>query len=372
MKWSVKIITLAGIDVLIHWTFLILLGWVVVVHLEQGQSLTAAVEGVGFIVAIFGCVVLHELGHALTARRFGIATRDITLLPIGGVARLERMPEDPRQEFLVAIAGPAVNVVIATVLLLVILSVSRLEMPQQSLLVGGHFLSKLLWVNVSLVVFNLLPAFPMDGGRILRSLLARRMPYERATHMAANVGQAIAILFGVLGFLTNWFLLFIAIFVYLGAQAEAQMVQLRAVFSGVRVREAMMTRFRVLDRSDKLSAPVDELIAGSQHDFPVQENGQVVGMLFRTDLVKALARLGPEASVDEAMSQCGQVVEDSTMLDKTFQQMQEDKCPARPVTRRGSLVGLITLENIAEYAMVHSAIGQHDGRKADRIGRRPV
>lgn len=360
MKWSTRIITVAGIGVYIHWTFLILLGWVAVVHLEQGQTVAAAVKGVAFILAIFGCVVLHELGHALTARRFGIRTRDITLLPIGGIARLERMPEDPGQEFLVAIAGPAVNVVIAALLLVIILGVTQLQMPDQAMLIEGDFLSKLMWVNVSLVIFNLLPAFPMDGGRILRALLARRMPYERATQAAANVGQAMAILFGMLGVLVNWFLLFIAIFVYLGAQAEAQMVQIRTVFAGVTVRDAMMTQFRVLSRSDKLSTAVGELIAGPQHDFPVRENGQVIGMLFRSDLVKALADHGQQAQVGQVMSRDCHVVQDSEMLNKTFQEMQERRCSARPVMHGDVLVGLITLENIAEWAMIHSAMKRHD------------
>ena len=196
MKWSTKIGTFAGIDVYVHTTFLILIGWVAFVHWQAGNNASAAVEGVAFVLALFACVVLHEFGHALMARRFGIRTRDITLLPIGGVARLERMPEDPRQELWVALAGPAVNVVIA-VALFVVLQVTGTLAPLSTLNVAsGSFFERLMVVNVFLVGFNMLPAFPMDGGRVLRAALAIRMDYTRATQIAANIGQGMAFLFG--------------------------------------------------------------------------------------------------------------------------------------------------------------------------------
>jgi Zn-dependent protease len=198
MAWSWKIGRVAGIPIYVHWTFLVLIAWLVLEQLLQGHALAMALEGVGFVLALFGCVVLHELGHALMARRFGVPTADITLLPIGGVARLQRIPEHPPQELLVALAGPAVNV--AIVVLLLGLGVGfPVDMADPDHLIKERFWPKLLEVNAFLVVFNLLPAFPMDGGRVLRALLAMRLEYARATRIAASIGQFMAIGFGLLG-----------------------------------------------------------------------------------------------------------------------------------------------------------------------------
>lgn len=357
MKWSWRPGRIAGIDVYVHWTFLLLIAWLVGFYLVRGESLLVAAEGVVFVLAIFGCVVLHELGHALMARRFGIRTRDITLLPIGGVARLERMPEDPTQELWVALAGPAVNVVIAAVLFPLVALLIGLTAFSEIRLIGGGFLVNLVVVNVALAVFNLLPAFPMDGGRVLRALLARRLDYGRATQIAATVGQAMAILFGVLGlFTTNWILLFIALFVYLGAQEEAHTAHVRSLLRGVPVREAMVTRFRTLAQTDQLKAAVDELLAGQQHDFPVLEEDRLVGMLTRNDLVASLSQGKHDVQVSEIMQRdCG-LVDDSAMLDDTFQRMREMGCSTVPVVRAGQLVGIVTLENVGEWMMIHSAL----------------
>src|SRR5690606_22047639 len=219
-------------------------------------------RGIAVILAVCGCVVLHESGHALMARKFGVPTEDITLLPIGGVARMQRMPDVPMQEFWIAIAGPAVNVVIAGVLFagLVVTSGLRAATAEPSLTTS--FFTNLMWVNALLVAFNALPAFPMDGGRVLRSLLATQMDYSRATGIAVSIGQGMAILFGVAGFLMpHPMLLFIALFVYLGAEAELQMVQLRDLVAGVRVREAMMTEFNVLAADATLDEAADKVLA---------------------------------------------------------------------------------------------------------------
>jgi Zn-dependent protease len=228
MQWSYRLTRIAGIDVRIHITFLFFLAWIALNSFLVGGA-DAAVLSVFFMVALFGCVLLHEFGHAVAARIYGIHTPDITLFPIGGVARLDHMPEHPWQEFVVAIAGPAVNVVIAAVLIFIL--------GQQAEYDGLNYISdprvgllaKLASVNISLVLFNLIPAFPMDGGRVLRALLALRMNYVRATQIAARIGQALAVVFGIVGLFGNPMLIFIAFFIYQGAQQEAAVVQMRGL-----------------------------------------------------------------------------------------------------------------------------------------------
>lgn len=355
MKWSLKIGRFAGVDVFVHWTFVLLLGWIFFAQLGAGQDVDAALRAVGFLLALFGCVVLHEFGHALAARRYGIQTRDITLLPIGGVARLERMPEDPRHELWVALAGPLVNVVIAGVLFAVLLARGSTE-TFAAAAARGDFLSRLMGVNLFLALFNLLPAFPMDGGRVLRALLATKMGRRRATQVAANVGQAMAILFGVFGFFVNPFLIFIAVFVYIGAQGEAQAVELSSVIRGLVVRDAMLTRFRTLSADDLLSVAVRELLAGSQHDFPVLRDGEIVGMLRRQDLVKALAEHGANATVGSAMCAECPTVGPTESLEATFERLRQGNCTVAPVTESGRIIGLLTLENLSELVMVSNAL----------------
>src|SRR5512142_725469 len=252
MKWSFKVGRILGINVYIHATFLLLLGFVGLEHWLAAHTLEAALNGVLFFGGLFLCVLLHEYGHALAARRFGIATRDITLLPIGGLARLERMPDKPSQELVVAIAGPLVNVVIAVSLFLG-LYLSGHWQPLSSLTTtSGNLVERLLAVNVFLVLFNLLPAFPMDGGSVLRSLLAMRMQYTRATRIAARTGQAMAVLFGFAGLFGNPMLLLIALFVWIGAGQEAAAVEMKAGLAGYLVRDAMQSEVRTLSPQDTL------------------------------------------------------------------------------------------------------------------------
>lgn len=364
MKWSWKLAEIAGIGVYMHWTFLILIGWIVMVQARQGADAGSILIAIAFVLSIFTCVVLHEFGHALTARRYGIRTRSITLLPIGGVAQLERMPDDPRQELWVALAGPAVNVAIAAALFALLAPLGRLPAVDTAQIVGGGFFSDLLIVNVMLVAFNLLPAFPMDGGRVLRALLALRLDYSRATQIAATVGQGMAILFGLAGLLFNPFLLFIALFVFLGAQAEAQATQMRWALRGVLVRDAMITRFQALDAGAPLSVAVDELLAGSQQDFPVVSDGRLLGILPRSALMKALAHEGRGGSVGDAMRPDCPTVDDTAMLETAFELMRARGCSAIPVLQQGRLVGLLTLENVGEFMMINTALGSATPRAA--------
>lgn len=358
MKWSWKLGRVSGIKIQVHWTFLILIAWVVWEYASLGADVTQVIRGVILVLAVFSCVVLHELGHALTAKRFGVRTRDITLLPIGGVARLERMPEKPSEELLVAVAGPAVNVVIAILLFTSLAITGRLEPLNPQFFLTGAILIPLAWMNVLLVAFNLLPAFPMDGGRMLRAVLAMRLNYVRATQIAAGIGQGAAILFGLFA-LVNWnpVLFLIAIFVYLGAQAESQQVQLKVALEGIPVADAMITRFITLEGGDPLHRAIEELLAGSQQDFPVTETGRVIGMLMRKDLISGLKQLGRETPVAEVMrGECPTLREDEP-LERALTHMRAQQCSALPVVRGGDLVGLLTLENVGELIMVNTALG---------------
>ena len=356
MRWSWKIGEYAGIGVYMHVTFLLIVGWVFASHWIHGNNLATALTGVAFVLTLFGCVVLHEFGHALTARKYGIRTKDITLLPIGGVARLERMPDNPVEELRVALAGPAVNVVIAA-LLFAWLFLSDSLVPLSELSVSeGSFLERLMVVNIFLVIFNMIPAFPMDGGRVLRSFLAMKMEYTRATQIAANLGQFIAFAFGFIGLFTNPFLLFIAFFVWIGAAQEASMVQMRWALGGIPVSRAMITEFHTLSPNDSLSRAVDLILSGTQQDFPVVENGRVVGVLTKSDLIRGLASQGQESPVGAVMQQEFRIVDSYEMLETAFARLQECGCKTIPVMRQGGLVGLMTMDNMGEFLAIQAAL----------------
>lgn len=356
MKWSWKIGEFAGIGVYMHATFLLLIGWVALSGWLAGRTLNAALSGVVFILVLFLCVVLHEYGHALTARRYGIKTRDITLLPIGGVARLERMPDDPRQELWVALAGPAVNFVIAAVLLAGLLATGAWSSLNLARLSDSSFLGRLLSINISLALFNLIPAFPMDGGRAVRALLATRLEYTQATHIAATLGQAIALIFGFIGLFTNPLLVFVALFVWMGAGQEASVVQARSALGNIPVTRAMLTDFQTVSPYDRLARPVALILAGSQHDFPVVDEGVVRGILTRNDLLHALQRYGQDALVGDVMRRDVRFADAFEMLEAVSNRLQECSCHTMPVLRNGELVGLVTMENIGEFLMIQSAL----------------
>jgi len=364
MRWSWRIGSLFGIPVYIHATFVLIILWVALSHWLGGQTLGSTLVGIAFVLALFACVVLHELGHALTARRYRIKTRDITLLPIGGVARLERMPDDPRQELWVALAGPAVNVAIAAILLVILFVTGSWQSVDNLSMTQGSFLERLMLLNVFLVGFNLLPAFPMDGGRVLRALLATRLSYVRSTQLAASIGQAMALLFGFVGFLVNPFLIIIAFFVWIGAVQESSMVEMRTSLAGIPVSQAMQTEFRVLETSDSLSQAVDMILAGAQQDFPVTERGRLAGVLTRSELLKALAQKPLGTPVEEVMQHNFVAVDSFEMLEVALARLNECACNTIPVLRNGHLVGLLTSENFGEFVMIQGALASRQVRQA--------
>jgi Zn-dependent protease len=366
MKWSWKLGRILGIPVYMHATFLLIIAWVALAHWTAARTVEATLLGVAFVLALFVCVLLHEFGHTLAARRYHIQTKDITLLPIGGLARLERMPEEPRQELWVALAGPAVNVAIAAVLFVGLSltgfpSLANLEMVQ------GSFWARLMIVNIFLVLFNLLPAFPMDGGRVVRALLATRMDYTRATQIAASLGQGMAFLFGFVGLFLNPFLIFIALFVWIGAAQESSMVQMRSALSGIPVSRAMLTDFRGIEAKNTLADAVELILTTSQQDFPVWERGRLVGMLTRDDLFRALREQGDRQSVSAVMRPHFITVDSYDMLESAFARFQECGCQTIPVLHKGQLMGLLTTDNIGEFMTVQAALAAARNRDPDRF-----
>jgi Zn-dependent protease/CBS domain-containing protein len=357
MSWSVNIGSIAGTAIRIHVTFILFLAFIFFAGLASG-SVNDAVNSLVFMILLFACVVAHEFGHILTARVFGVETPDVTLLPIGGVARLARIPEQPSQEFLIAIAGPLVNVVIAVVLMAVTsthLSAAHfaaMESPNVSMV------DRLAEVNLFLAIFNMIPAFPMDGGRVLRALLAIRLGFVRATEIAAMIGQWAAFAFGFIGLFYNPMLIFIAIFVYLAAASEAQMVSLRAMSRDVPVTAAMVTQFATLTGSEHIDAAVQTLLQTSQTDFPVIDDGhRLIGIVGRAEIIKALRERGPDAPVSGVMATDIPTIERSHKLEEAFRLLQEKSSPAVGVVDyAGRLIGLVTAATVGEMLMVQRSL----------------
>jgi stage IV sporulation protein FB len=309
------------------------------------------------LLALFGCILLHEFGHILTARRFGVRTPDVILLPIGGVARLERIPDEPKQELLIAIAGPAVTLVIAIVLYL-ILRLSGSDADVTRLSEHQPFLAQLATINVYLLLFNLIPAFPMDGGRVLRAFLASRLGLVRGTRIAATLGQTLAVAGGLYGLSTREpFLILIAFFVFLGANAEAEAVETRAAGEGLKVGQMMVTDFRTIPIHATLNQAADLLLSGEQREFPVVDNlGRTEGILTRDNLIRGLAQRGADSTVGESMTAGVPVVSPTLGFQEALDRLRSSRLPALPVVDpTGALVGLLTLDNISDLLMVRRA-----------------
>ena len=355
MRWSVGIGSFGGTEVKIHITFILFLAWIAFSAWSR-RGPAAALDSTLFIVLLFACVVLHEFGHIAVARRYGIGTPTVTLLPIGGVASLQRLPRDPAQELVVALAGPAVNLVIGLVLIAIVGSVhpdelTRIDDPNLSLI------GRLAIANLFLAVFNLIPAFPMDGGRVLHALVAMRVGGPRATEIAARIGQALAFGLGFLGLFGNPLLLFIAIFVYIAAAAEAQMSAAHEALRGVSVGEAMETRFTPVPIDASLTQAVDALLATAQREFPVVDAFmKPVGLLTREDILNAVRSHGGEEPASGFMRSGVEAVRPATPVESVFDRLQGQGAAALYVTDAdGRIVGLLTREALGELVMIRAA-----------------
>jgi len=363
MKWSLKITTVAGIDVYLHLTFLILIAWIGLAYWQMAGTVDAVVLGVGFILALFFCVLLHEFGHALTARKFGIRTRSIILLPIGGIATIEKIPENPREEIIIALAGPAVSFAIALLLWVVLKSGGGLAPLEELSLSGGSFLQRLMIINLLLAAFNLLPALPMDGGRVFRALLALVMDPLKATRIAAFVAQAMAVGLALLGLHYNLFLVLIAMFIWIGAAGEAGMASVKSVLAGIPAGKAMLTDFQLLRADESLARAVELTLSTSQKNFPVISGSRVVGALRQSDLLRGLHDHGKLCRVDQVMQHDVPEVELSEPLDHLLENMQIKDSGLLIVKDQDRIAGVIDLDNIMELLRIQKALQDHDDRK---------
>jgi Zn-dependent protease/predicted transcriptional regulator len=361
MRWSYRIARIAGTDVKMHVTFLLLIFWAAMEGYGEGGAAGAVARSI-FILALFACVIVHEFGHISMARRFGIRTPDVILLPIGGVARLERIPDDPKQELAIAIAGPLVTAAIALLLYLWLKVTGQAAALQTALQANDFdslgFAANLMLANAVLLVFNLIPAFPMDGGRVLRSLLATRMGPVRATRIATSIGQFFAIAGGLYALTHQMFLLaLVALFVFLGAGAEASAMETRYVGEGLQVSQMMVTQFRTIPVYATLAQAVDLLLAGEQREFPVVDNdGRTEGLLTRDNLIRGLREHGPQSTVGDVMTTPAPTVPPSLGFAEALERLRASGLPALPVVDpSGALVGLLTMENISELLLVRRA-----------------
>ncbi|PWB81777.1 MAG: site-2 protease family protein [Methylocystaceae bacterium] len=350
MRWSLTLGSFKGTAVRIHVTFLLLLAWIGFSAYRSG-GLVAARDSLAFITLIFTCVVLHEFGHILTARRFGIVSTEVTLLPIGGVANLDHMPETPSQELLIAVAGPAVNIVIALGLFLALgafhpEALTQLDDPHVNLF------ARLAAANLFLAVFNMIPAFPMDGGRVLRAALAMWLPRARATRIAAMIGQGFAFALGFLGLFGNPLLVFIAIFVYIAASGEAQMTAASEATRGLTVEDAMETRIAAIDWGADIGEAVETLLATAQDEFPVVDgSGRLMGLLSRADIIEALKTEERHAPIAPFVRRDAPTIAKNAPLDRTIEKFTS--APAMGVVDEdGALVGLLTRQSVAEVVLI--------------------
>lgn len=360
MKANLSLGSVFGIKIKIHWTFFLLIIWIVFDQMKRGGNTESIVYNVVFIFTVFLCVVLHELGHALMAKRFKIVTKKITLLPIGGVASLERIPESPKQEFLVSIAGPLVNICIA-VLLYYIIPVNAIlnqNLNDSYMFLSSftiqNFLFYLFLVNVGLVLFNLIPAFPMDGGRVLRAFLAMHMNRVKATQIAASIGQFFAVLFLLLGLLYNPFLIFIALFIFLGAYSENKIVHHLAILKGHKVQEAMMTNITTFEPNDAISSVLKVIISGSENNFVVVKGALIIGVLYHEDIIANSNK--ENCLVKDIMKTTCKLLKDKDDLKKVYELIFSESTSFFPVVKNEQLIGVIDYINMNEYLLIQAKL----------------
>lgn len=371
MKGTLRIPGVRGIRISIHWTFLLLIAWIVLLNVQEGTNLLRLTWSILFILAVFACVTLHELGHATVAERYGIRARDIVLLPIGGTASIEKFPDVPRQELAISIAGPAVNIVIALILWL-------LQDP------GGSFWAQPKWitpfslgtfvydlriVNVGLAAFNLIPAFPMDGGRILRALLGFRLNYVRATTIAATIGKIIASLFVAFGILAyNPILALIGLFIFLSADTEEHYLRLRALVKDIRLDEVVMHDYDSFQADTTVRDAASILMTNHSKYFILMDEAEPIGSIPRLEIVKAMAEKRYEDKLRDLVCEKIKTLDGSKTADTVLEELAKNDEQLYPVMEDGHFEGVVSLNRIVEYLLLHKAGDQEYNRLRSLAG----
>lgn len=370
MKWSFKIGRAFGIQLRVHITFFLIVIWAAYVWgVSYGHGTPGAIYGSLMILLLFVCVVIHELSHSRMAQYYGAEVESITLLPIGGLALLKKMPEDPRKEMWVSVVGPLSNVLIAALLALLLLAIPGKAAPETAeefldLVTGLSLRGAVIYlfsINIMLALFNLIPAFPLDGGRVLRSILAQHMPFPRATRVAVITGQLFAVFLAISGlWLGAWIWILIAIFIYMGADAEGSRAEMKTVLSRLKVADAVTGKMKVLAPEQSLGEVVAFMLHSYQEDFPVLREGKLVGVLTHADLIKGLDRGGPQLPVSEAMETSFPVVSPDAPFSEVYDKISETRVKAVPVVDEGRLLGMVTLEHLSQVFMLISSSNKPD------------
>lgn len=361
MHWSLSLGKIFGIRVKVHWTFFLLIAWVVLVGYTEGDdSLTILLTSL-YVLSIFVCIVFHELGHALMARRFDVPTKKITLLPIGGVASLQRIPENPKQELLVAIAGPLVNIAIAIIIfpfLGPLESYIPKEGASQALAsISAHnFWFALFSINLLLVLFNLIPAFPMDGGRMLRAGLAMNMSRPKATHIATSIGQFLAVVFFFAGLFLNPFLLLIGVFVFFGARGEDMMVQQYEVLRDHYAEEAMITDLHTFEQDADLKSVMKHIISTGDDAFLVVDSGETKGWITREQLIQEIREHHENKRLEEIIHNHYITIQPKEKLSKVMEIMKSNQQNIYPVMKENQLMGILSPASLRRFIAVQSAL----------------
>lgn len=357
MKGSLFLGQVAKIKVFVHWTFFILLVYIFFSGISAGQTVGAIGWHILFILSVFACILLHEFGHAFVGRRFGFKTKDIILLPIGGVARFEKLPESPKQELLISIAGPLVNFFIALILSFVIQTSPDyiLELDISSIN-PGNFLILLFAFNLLLGLFNLIPAFPMDGGRVFRALLSIFLPRPKATEIAAIVGSILAFLLIIIGLFYNPFLVLIGVFIIFSASTESSIVNVMDVLEGHTAGELVMHHFDVLDEDLTIAEASQTVLDSPAISFAViSPKKDIVGTISRDQIIKSFKSNDLGTPISEIMTPITNMISsDAPLKDLYTNEIMKDNKMV-PVTERGRIIGLINLENIAEFVAFKKA-----------------